>query len=258
MHLTIPNLVRKSSFLSLLLSTGLLTGTSSALALQYQASLYGGGTSTTYHNIGSVNFVGETDQLVPTNTTDTTVTWGVAAALRTDHIPALWQKLVREVSIGPEFFYFNAKSSGEVWQFGLPEMNNLTYSMPVQSVRLLGTNEITFQPITPKTYPFFEWGLGFAANQASYQEHPRPTYLASGISLGARTQYSFSYTVGGGLKMDITPFTKLQNELQLTLRYLYANLGSAAVSNQSNSLVTSPISVNLYTQTWVAGLTYLF
>lgn len=237
----------------------LLVAAAPALAINYQASIYGGGTSTTFNNIGSVNLSGETDQLVPTNPSDTSVTWGLAAAVRSDNIPAMWQKYVHEVSIGPEFFYFSANSVGDVWQYGLPEMNNLTYNIAVTSYRLLGTNEIIFQPVVSKAYPFFEWGLGFAANQSSYQEYPRSTYTSPGLSLARKTQYSFSYTFGGGVKFDISAWVKKQpDELQLTLRYLYANLGSAAVSNQSNSLITSPITVNLYTQTWVAGLTYLF
>lgn len=229
-----------------------------AMAVRGQTSIYGGGTTTTFSNIGSVNFSGETDQLMPTNNSDSSVTWGLALALRTESLPHILPQFVKELSIGPEFFYFQANTSGDIWQYGLSDMNNLTYNLAVTSSRLLGTNEITFQPLAPKAYPFFEWGLGFAANQSSYQETPRPTYSSPGLSLAKTTQYSFAYTLGGGLKIDISAFTHTQQPVLLTLRYLYANLGSADVSNQSNALVTSPISVDLYTQTWIAGLTYLF
>ena len=171
----------------------------------------------------------------------------------------MFKKYVYEVSLGPEFFYLSASSAGDVWQYTSPAMNNLTYDISTSSYRLLGTNEITFQPWAPHTFPFFEWGTRFCQRTNPLTpENPRSTYASSGITLAQRTQYNFAYTLGGGLKIDITKFSKLKNPLLLTFRYLYTNLGSADVSNQSNSLVISPITVSLDTQTWVAGLTYLF
>lgn len=239
-------------------SVVLLAQTNQVLAAQFQASVYAGGTSTTYNNIGFLKFNGEIDQLHTTNPNDTTATFGAAAAIRSSNIPKPFDKLIHEVSVGPEFFYFTSATTGDVWQYLLPEMNNLTYQISTTSYRLLGTNEITFNPITPSVYPFFEWGLGFAANQSSYQEYPRPSYNNPGLSLAKNTQYNFAYTLGGGIKVDISDIAMFNNPLLLSFRYLYASLGSSDVSNETNSLVISPIPVSFHTQAWVAGLTYLF
>ncbi|PJD95102.1 MAG: hypothetical protein CK426_07275 [Legionella sp.] len=236
----------------------LLSLSPSSMAASYQASVYGGGTSTTFNHIGPVTFLEETDTLNPTNTLATSGTWGLAAALRTNTLPEGLKKCIEEVSFGPEFFYVNGNSTGDVWQYQLPEMNNLTYKISTSSYRLLATNEITFKPLAPKTFPFFAWGIGFAANESSYQEYPRATYDSPGLSLAAKTQYQFAYTFGGGLKIDVSDIAHTNHPVLLSFRYLYAHLGSADVSNQSSTVVTTPIEVNLYTQTWVAGLTYLF
>ncbi|WP_058479490.1 outer membrane protein [Legionella waltersii] len=226
-------------------------------AAQYHASVYLGGTTTKLSHVGPLYFVDETDLLEQRNNNFADVTWGLAAAVRLKASGSL-QQLVEEFSFGPEFFYFSSAGVGDVWQYRLPEMNNLTYRLPIKSYRLLVTDEITFKPISQMVFPFFEWGLGVAANQSSYQEYPRPTYNAPGLTLTQHTQYQFAYTLGGGLKIDISDWAKLKtNQLQLSLRYLYANLGSATTSNRSSAFLTTPISVDLSTQTWVAGLTYL-
>ncbi|WP_367607739.1 outer membrane protein [Legionella sp. W05-934-2] len=244
-------------FVILILNTSLV-GLNVCVAANYQASAYIGGTTTTFSRYGQLYFNGETDRLVLTNNHFSDITWGAAAAVRLN-APGKLQTIIKELSIGPEFFYFSTTGVGDVWQYQLPEMNNLTYRIPVTSFRLLATNEVTFNSFIDNVYLFFVWGMGFAANESSFQEYPRPSYNWSGLLLDNSTQYNFAYTLGGGIKLDISDLAKLKNKrLQLSLRYLYANLGSADVTNIANTPFIKPISVHLFTQSWVAGLTCLF
>lgn len=229
-----------------------------AIAAKFQGSFYIGGTTTTFSSPGNLYFDGETDKLVQTNNHFSELTWGAAGAIRSVP-PKILQHLLSEYALGPELFYFSTTGTGDVWQYQLPEMNNLTYSIQVESFRLLATNELTFHPLINHVYPFFLWGIGLAVNDASFVEYPRPSYGWSGLAVHSSSHTDFAYTFGGGLKFDISKLVGLnQNKLQLSLRYLYANLGSAEVSNQLNPILIKPLTVNLFTQTWVAGVTCLF
>ena len=121
----------------------------------YQVSAYLGGTTSTI-KVGDLSLIGETEQLNPQGSNQSNFTWGFGAAYRFLPPQVLRNNLLHELSLGLEFYAFKTTQSGDVWQYQLPEMNNFTYQLPIQSYRLLATNEITFHPIVPKAFPFFE------------------------------------------------------------------------------------------------------
>lgn len=227
---------------------------------RYQLSVYLGGTTSTIHTgDGLIKLNGETDQFIPKNSQNSNFTWGFGAAYRVRTPQELRDhKFLDEVTLGLEFYNFKTTEFGEIWQYQLPEMNNLTYRFPVNSYRLLATTEWAFHSIVPKTYPFFEAGVGFASNITSFNEAPRPTYESPGLSISNYTQYKLAYTVGGGLKFDLSDWGKYAEGLELSLRYLYANVGNANTGTAANYTMVSPITATLYTQAWTAGLTYIF
>ena len=218
----------------------------------FKASVYAGGTSTSM-TPGDLSLLGETDAIKPSDHQQTDFSWGVGAGYRFVHPSSIQPfKTIHDISLGLDFFDFNTTQSGNTWQFQDPTFNNFTYKTPIKSWRLLVDSEFTFQPVFTRIYPFLEGGIGFAANNASYQDTPIPDYGGTGPTVNGHTQYQFAYTAGGGLKALVSP------HVELSFRYLYAHLGDATTSPTANLPLTAPVSVALYTHAWLAGLTYLF
>lgn len=217
-----------------------------------QISAYAGAADTAIH-AGTLQGFGETDSLHPKNPRhqQTNVTWGFGAAFRFVP-PLLTQKLLHDISIGPDFMYFQTNQKGETWLFGQSVYNNYDYQLPITSLRFLADSEWTFHSLLrPYLFPFIEGGIGFARNTARYEDSPLIANT-SGLSIDSHTQYQFSYTVGGGVKL-LLPFNT-----QLSFRYLYADLGNATTATTASVPLAAPITIRLTTQTWLAGLTYLY
>lgn len=219
---------------------------------KWQVSAYVGAAETTI-NAGTLQGFGETDSLNPKNPRhqQTNVTWGFGTAYRLP--PATFAlQLLQEISIGPDFMYFQTNQKGDTWLFEQSIYNNYNYQLPITSLRLLADTEWTFQPLLRSyLFPFIEGGIGFARNTARYEDYPLIANT-SGLSIDSHTQYQFSYTVGGGVKWLLPYHT------ELSFRYLYADLGNATTSTHASVTLAAPITIRLTTQTWLAGLTYLF
>lgn len=223
----------------------------------YQLNAYLGGTTSVISS-DTINLIGETDRLSPQgNSAHTQLTWGFGAAYRAEPPPA-FQPFIKEISLGPEFFYFNTQQWGDVWQYQLPEMNNFTYQLSLKSSRVLAASEITLHPITPKAFPFLAWGLGVANNQTAFDETARPTYDSTSLTILPHHESHFAYSLGGGLKLDLSDWGATAKGMQCSFRYLYVNLGHVHTGAGASTALAAPLDVGLYTHTWVAGLSYLF
>jgi hypothetical protein len=217
-----------------------------------RASVYLGGTTTTY-NPSTLNFPLETDALIPNNSSNNDFSWGLGLAYYFTPSPKVpMSSILHDVSLGLDLFSFSTTQNGQIWQFQQPDMNNYGYKLPLTSTRLLVDTEWTFNPMYKTIFPFFEAGLGFVNNSLSYSEWPIATDSGSGFGLSSHSQNNFSYTFGAGLKFPVT------NNLECSVRYLYANLGNISTAITPGNFVVSPINASAYTQAWLAGLTYSF
>lgn len=217
----------------------------------FQISGYAGVAGTTIHP-GTLQGFNETDSLHPNkNHQQEDFTWGFGAAYRFMP-PAVTRNLLHDISLGLDFMYFQTNQKGYTWLYEQPAYNNYTYQLPIDSLRLLVDSEWSFHSLLrPYLFPFIEGGIGFARNTASYNDSPLIANT-EGLSINSNAQYQFSYTVGGGVKI-LLPFNT-----ELSVRYLYADLGNATTSSNASVPLAAPITIPLSTQTWLAGLTYLF
>lgn len=217
-----------------------------------QLSGYAGATQISI-NPSTLQGFNETDSLHPNDGhyQQTDVTWGFGTAYRFV-LPNFPRNIIHDMSAGLDFLYFQTTQKGQTWLFEQPLYNNYTYQLPISSLRLMADSEWTFRSLLrPYLFPFIEGGIGFARNTASYADSPLIPDT-TGLTIYTDVQYQFAYTAGAGIKF------LLPCNGQLSVRYLYADLGNATTSSNASVSLAAPITIRLTTQTWLAGLTYLF
>ncbi len=215
----------------------------------FKASLYGG-TSNTSVNAGNLQGFAETDSLNPNSHSQYDFTWGFGTAYRF-MLPDNMQKVLHDVSIGLDLMYLKDTQKGYVWLFQQPAYNNYYYHLSVTSLRLMADVELTLHPIGQYIFPFIEGGIGAARNTASYYDSPLLPGT-TGLTIGSQSQIQFAYTVGGGIKIP------LLHGSELSLRYLYVDLGNAKTSGAASVPLAAPVKMALTSQTWLIGLTHYF
>jgi opacity protein-like surface antigen len=117
--------------------------------------------------------------------------------------------------------------TGDVWQYGIPTLNNYTFRAPVKTTRLmfdLKPTLFTWQKISP----YAILGLGAAWNTVSYKETAIDADIdpASAMSLSNHTNAQLAWEVGAGLKVA------LSEKLSATAEYIYTSLGNGSPSGR--------------------------
>ena len=170
-----------------------------------------------------------------------------AAASGNDHY------VLRDISLGVNAYYVGGHDpSGQVYRFGLPQFNFDNYDIDLNSTRIMFDTEWDFHPVGQRVVPFLIGGIGDAINNMGYSESPISDTNDPGgqVSLDHHVTHNFAYEVGLGIKVLLT-----QNS-QLSLRYLYSDLGSAEADS---SVLAKPLTVsNLHTSSALLGYTYEF
>lgn len=216
-----------------------------------QLSVYGGGTYTRF-DAGKLYLLGEVDTLVPHVQTDNDTTWGLGIAKHFGmQDKDLGATMLQGLSLGVDFFYINTNVNGRTWQFGQPEFNNFTYNLSLQSARYMLDSSLTFSPLWSKLYPFIEGGVGVAQNTLRYHDKADGgNFAGQGLGTNPQTRYAFAYALGAGVRAPVA------NHLDVSVRYLYTNLGTGVSSQAGTLILQSPLQVKLSTQAWMLGLTY--
>lgn len=135
-------------------------------------------------------------------------------------------------------YYLGTNSiEGDVWRFGNPAYNQLTYDIPVHSTRLMFDMALTV----------FSWkavslygiaGLGNAWTRISYSDvsNSDADCINQQVSLDSKTRSQFAWEAGAGLGYAFN-----QN-YGLTLEYLYADLGNVkTAATGSTGTITTPV-----------------
>lgn len=144
---------------------------------------------------------------------------------------------------------------GNVWRFGSPLFNDMTYTMPFESYRLMVDGALTI--LSKRQYSLYvKGGIGNAWNRSSYSDVDNDnTDPCSNqrLTFDANTHTNFAWEAGAGLNYVIN------NRVGLSLEYLYANLGTVSTSAFGNTgAITAPVIVpanfNLSAQTVQLGL----
>ncbi|MCL9684364.1 outer membrane protein [Legionella maioricensis] len=140
--------------------------------------------------------------------------------------------------------YFDSQvtNSGDVWQFGLPEFNNLTYSYQTQYSRIVASGKI-LSTVKQRIHPYLSGELGVGFNRVSgYHEIPLIPEVLPMSPFRSATQSSFTWGAGVGLDVD------LNAPVRLGIGYQFADLGKASLGLSPAQLTNDTLHVsNSYT-----------
>jgi len=181
-------------------------------------------------------------------------TWGIGAGYRFKLPPMISTTyLLDSIEINADFYQLSHMTqTGDVLQFGLSEFDNYTYKLGLSNIRAMTDFDFDFHPIGQIIIPFIEGGIGAARTKISYSSSPISPVPGPGLQLDDQTDWSFAYQVGGGFKWLAKP------QLELSIRYLYVNMGTIDSATESNSAsLSQPLKIDMSTQNILLGLTYL-
>jgi len=178
--------------------------------------------------------------------------WGLGLGHRFYLNPASkMNNLFDSFAINAQFFQLiSANQTGHVVQFGLPEFENYTYSLGISNYRFMADGDLDFHPIH-NVVGFIEGGIGGASTTLSYGSASIAPVLNPGLALPKQTNWSFAYQAGAGFKVQAL------SQLELSLRYLYANMGTANSSIYgSTDTLAMPLKADMSTHNILFGLAY--
>ncbi|OYV54245.1 MAG: hypothetical protein B7X00_01565 [Legionella sp. 21-45-4] len=181
-------------------------------------------------------------------------TWGVDAKYRFNlHSPLRQEYAFDSFGAGLAVYQItNFNQTGEVQQFNLFAFDNYTYTLNLQTTRILANFDLNFHPLYNHFIPFMEGGFGGASTVMSYTSKPIDPVASPTFNLPNQTSWRFAYQVGTGIKY------RPKNNLECSIHYLYANMGTANSSIRGNSsTLATPLKANMSAQNFLLGLTYL-
>lgn len=180
-------------------------------------------------------------------------TWGLDAKYRFK-LHELFSKnyIFDAIGVGIDFFQIaGSTQTGHVYQFNMPEFENYTYKLKLNSNRVMADVDLDFHPIL-NIIPFIEGGIGGAVTQVSYNSAPIAPVEGPNFTLPSRSTWTFAYQAGAGLKYVVS------NHFALSFHYLYADMGNVKSSTSgSAAMLASPLTVKMHTQNFMLGLTYI-
>ena len=143
---------------------------------------------------------------------------------------------------------------GDVWEFGLPKFDDLSYSYQVRHKRVMVTGKLS-RTISQNTSirPYLSAELGAAFNRASaYQERALVPDVIPMLPFSSNSRTSFSWGVGLGYDYSINCHTRIG------VGYQFADLGSSSLGPTVDSTTTNTLVMShLYTNQLRFQLTYL-
>jgi opacity protein-like surface antigen len=152
------------------------------------------------------------------------------------------------------YYDSNINPQGHVWQFALPEFDNLKYKYRIQMARAMVSGKIlTSFADYASLHPYVSWEVGAAFNRASnYAEKALIPTVIPPAPFASHSQTSFAYGVGVGLDYN------LNEQIRVGLGYQFADLGAASLRGCPDALTNQTLRIShLYTNQLRFQLTYL-
>ncbi len=129
---------------------------------------------------------------------------------------------------------------GSVWQFTLPEFEDLGYAYHIHHSRFMATTKLlTTISLYPLLHPYVSGEIGGAFNHAhGYQETPLEAGVLPMAPFADHSQTSFAWGVGVGLDYN------LNQHVRLGAGYQFSDLGGASLGPTSAALTTQTLSLS--------------
>lgn len=135
------------------------------------------------------------------------------------------------------YYLGNGSIKGDVWRFANPNLNEMTFTMPIDSYRLMLDAALTI--VSKRQYSLYTiGGIGSAWNRVSYRDADRSGVPCAdqSLNLKANTTSSFSWELGLGLGYAFN------NRFSLSLEYLYTDLGKIKTASTGyTGTITAPL-----------------
>lgn len=165
--------------------------------------------------------------------------------------PISRNKYLDSITIGPSFIYQKMAFNGEVWVFGLPQLNNYNYTLTTENLDLLLEGDLRFATMSHGVYPFLTMGAGIARANVHYNESAN-TGVPPNTELHLDSQYNFNfiYELGVGLGMQLNP------RCDIFIRYAYLHLGETNTSKTTYVNLLKPVSITQNSQNIFIGFNY--
>lgn len=162
------------------------------------------------------------------------------------------------ITAAANFYGFEESIKGDVWQFGLPELNNYDFNMKIQSYRAMF--DVTLDLVKYNSIKWFILGgVGASWNKVTYKDFADDGIpYESHVYLKSHQNNNFTWQLGTGLSYIFN------DEVQVRLSYLYTDFGELRTSDQLNTPYSvidpliEPASFNFHTNSFVAALVYSF
>ena len=149
-------------------------------------------------------------------------------------------------------FYFPQTRSftGQVWEAGIPDFDNFTYSYNVSSRQLMFESRIIYPQAS--WLPYVSVGIGPSWNKAyAYQEYPNnETAISLKGNFPSNTNTTFPYEAGAGLGYTY-------KKLLVAFEYKYQILGDAQFGLYSFQTNNNRLNSRLRTNQFLVNLSYL-
>lgn len=201
----------------------------------------------------------EIDTLVQTND-DAWNSWGGQLGIGYVYFISNAQQYSKHVQwfpmIEPQLnvYYSNYHNKGDVYRFGDPAFNELSYDMPIHSTRLMLDGALTVASWR-KFSTYIKAGIGNSWNRIAYSDvdHSDDTCVIQNLKLNDNDNSHFVWEAGAGATYAFN------NRVGLSFEYLYADFGKLKTAGNGNTgLITAPLilpaSFNLHTQALLLGL----
>ena len=195
----------------------------------------------------------ETDRMLQNNTSWNNFS-GQLGIGYVHYLPETWRstEVTWFPSIEPELnvYYVGGSSiEGNVLQYESRALNNLTYSMPINSTRLMIDGVLTLASMDQFSI-YGKGGLGNAWSRIGYSDEFNTSRL-NRFNQNTRTDSSFVWEAGAGVQYAFNP------RIGLSLEYLYTTLGNQTIAKQGNGATTSIVrsgAFHMNTQAALLGL----
>ena len=143
---------------------------------------------------------------------------------------------------------------GDVWQFGVPLFDTLSYAYKVHHSRVMFSSKLlTTIPRYQTVHPYFSWELGTAYNNASaYQETPLIPLAVPMTPFANHNQSAFAWGLGVGLDYN------LNQHIRAGVGYQFADLGAVSLGVTPAASTTQTLGLShLYTNQLRFQFTFL-
>lgn len=180
--------------------------------------------------------------------------WGLDAKYRFKFMGTSLQNYVFDsVAAGLDIIQITSfDQTGHVLQFKMPDFENYSYTLNIKNTRVMADLDMAFHPIGEHIFPFIETGIGIATTAVSYSSSPISPVDGPEFKIPQKSTLSFAFQLGAGFKYVIN------QHMNVSLRYLYADMGSVDTSTSGNTAtLEKPLNVDLSSQTVLFGFTYV-